>query len=336
MRNILFIGTYLSSKTGTTDIAETVSQKMNNHGFNIILISHFENKILRMTHIIWCILFYNYEKIFFDVFSDKAFQITRIGSYFARLRNKKIIYNLRGGRLANFSNSNLKLVKKVFSRANHIQSPSNYLISYFKKMGFKVNYLPNPIKLEYFVYDRKNVEPYSILWVRAFSQIYNPEIAIKIVEELKKDYPEVSMTMIGPDKGMLKKIKQQILNLNLSNNIKILGPISNKKLSYYYQRHNVFVNTTSYESFGTALIEAASCGIPIVSTNVGEIPLNWTNEKDILLVENFSEIEFRHKISMIFDKPDFSKIISKNARKNINKYDWNLLESEWLKILNEE
>ena len=89
---------------------------------------------------------------------------------------------------------------------------------------------------------------------------------------------------------------QQILNLNLSNNIKILGPISNKKLSYYYQRHNVFINTTSYESFGTALIEAASCGIPIVSTNVGEIPLNWTNEKDILLVENFSEIELKIKM----------------------------------------
>ena len=153
MRNVLFVGTYLSSKTGTTDIAETISQKMKSHGFKIILISHFENKILRMVHIIWGILFYNYEKIFFDVFSDKAFQITRIGSYFAQIRNKKIIYNLRGGRLAHFSNSNLKLVKKVFSRAHHIQSPSNYLISYFKKMDFKVNYLPNPIKLEYFPYE---------------------------------------------------------------------------------------------------------------------------------------------------------------------------------------
>jgi SAM-dependent methyltransferase len=85
---------------------------------------------------------------------------------------------------------------------------------------------------------------------------------------LKKNFPQISLTMIGPDKGILNEILLMIKELGLESNIKIIGPISNQELFKYYQSHSVYLNTTSYESFGVALVEAAACGIPIVSTNV--------------------------------------------------------------------
>ena len=68
-----------------------------------------------------------------------------------------------------------------------------------------VNYLPNPISLTNFKYNRINVTSKTILWVRAFEKTYNPSLAIKIVYELKKHITDVKLTMIGPDRGLLKE-----------------------------------------------------------------------------------------------------------------------------------
>jgi glycosyltransferase involved in cell wall biosynthesis len=184
-----------------------------------------------------------------------------------------------------------------------------------------VNYLPNPISITNFEYDRSNVTSKTILWVRAFDEIYNPSLAIRIVYELKKDMPDIKLTMIGPDRGILKECIQLIDSLDLKNNIEILGKIPHEKLSFYYQTHDIYLNTTSYESFGNALIEAASCGIPIVSTSVGEIPFSWEHKKNIILVKSFNENAFSSVLGDLLQNNDLKTSLSLLARKKAEQYD---------------
>ena len=146
-----------------------------------------------------------------------------------------------------------------------------------------VNYLPNPISLINFKYDRSNVTDNSILWVRAFDEIYNPKDAIYTLAYLEKKISNVSLTMIGPDKGLLNEVVKLIDDLNLKEKVKILGPIPNEELFNYFHSHTVLLNTTSYESFGQALLESAACGCPIVSNDVGEVSYIWEDNEDILL-----------------------------------------------------
>ena len=145
--------------------------------------------------------------------------------------------------------------------------------------------MPNSIDLEKFPFKRDTVKKHSLLWVRAFTNIYNPEIPVRILHELRKLFPDVYLTMVGPDKGTLREVEALINRLDLEDHINITGPIPNEELRKYYQSHSVYLNTTSFESFGVAVLEAASCGMPIVSNSVGEIPLIWEDGKNILLVE---------------------------------------------------
>ena len=139
--------------------------------------------------------------------------------------------------------------------------------------------------------------------------------------------------MIGPDKGLQSEIETLIKEENLEDNIDIIGPVPNDKLPHYYHSHTVFLNTTSYESFGTAVMEAAACGIPIVSTSVGEIPYLWSANKNILLTESITADAFVAPVTQLLKSTALSKKISENARKIATTFDWHKILKQWDKLL---
>lgn len=247
---------------------------------------------------------------------------------------KRIILTLHGGALSNFYLKNEKRIDKVFKRSDIITSPSQMLIEFFKKNHYSIKYVPNSIDFKYFTYNRLNVKPLSILWVRAFDPIYNPILAVEIFNTVQKHYPASTFTMIGPDKGILSLVLQKIKDLNLSESVIIKGSIPNSNLQKYYQSHSIFLNTTSYESFGVAVLEAAACGIPIVSSNVGELPYLWKNNLEMMLVDDLNVDSFFQSISKVFADKDLYDNLSSNAYIKSTYFSWENIKPSWISILN--
>lgn len=333
VKKVLFIGTYLSNKRGTKPISEKLKEVIGEE-FNIRLKSRIENKVLRILDICLATLFSRYTKIHFDVFSGPAFWITQIASQLASFRDKYIILTLRGGKLVEFSEPNRSRVEKVLKRASHIQTPSCFLQEYFMKLGFDVHYLPNGVDVSKFSYNRNEVMSHSLLWVRAFSSIYNPELAVRVLHEVRKKYPETILTMIGPDHGILEQTTRLINQLSLTEAVKIIGPVQNDQLQKYYQTHSAYLNTTTYESFGVAIVEAASCGIPVVSFNVGEIPFLWKDEETILLAPLLDVDTMALQVNRIFNDESLATKLSIEARKRAEQFSWDAILPHWLEVLN--
>jgi L-malate glycosyltransferase len=330
---VLFVGSFLSKKTGTFSVAENLATTLSDDTFEVRIVSRFHNKLLRLLDIILVSAFTEYSVIKIGVFSGQAFRIAEIASWIGKKRNKKVILNFHGGMLPEFYAKYSKRINRVCKRTKYLFTPSLYLQAFFDRCDIKIEYLPNPVTLKNFSYVRDNVKEFSLLWVRAFDTIYNPDLAIRVLYEVKKTYPGASLTMIGPDKGILAKIITLISDLNLNSDVKILGPISNDKLFTYYNSHSVFLNTTSYESFGLAVVEAAACGIPVVSTKVGEIPYMWQHEENILMVDSFDAIMFSHEVKRLFHSKELANGIAKSARRNIESFDMVLIKEAWIRIL---
>ena len=66
----------------------------------------------------------------------------------------------------------------------------------------------------------------------------------------------------GPLRGKLEKT---IENSALSDNIKLLGPLSRDKVRSLYAESDVFVMPSTRESFGLAALEARATGLPVVA-----------------------------------------------------------------------
>mgnify|MGYP001029623273 CR=1 FL=1 len=331
---VLFIGNFLSRQKGTKGISEklfvseTIKEK-----FDISTASDKLNKVIRLSHMAIKALTFRGELVHIDVYSGPAFFYTWLVSRMVSLRGKKIIMTLHGGALPNYYEREFVKCKTTFLLAHKIVTPSKFLQRYFQKKGYNVHYIPNSIDFTNFTFNRENFEPHTLLWVRAFTDIYNPLVPIRILFHLKDEFPDSVLTMVGPDKGKLSEVKNVIRTLGLEDSINITGPIPNEELQSYYQSHHVYLNTTSFESFGVAVLEAASCGIPVVSNSVGEIPLIWKDRVSILLVKENDIFEYCKQIKMLFNDDDLSMNISQAAKATAGKFGSTEIEQEWVRML---
>jgi len=333
MKKVLFIGNFLSKHRGTKNPIEILSDRIEKEGFIVYRSSSFENKMLRLMAMIIKSAFCPYQTIQIDVFSGPAFRFARLMTFIAYLRRKKIVLMLLGGALPEFFSKNSESITRTFNKATIINTHSVYLKQFFENKGFRIKYVPYGLDLEKFPFSKPSFGGHNLLWVRAFTEIYNPDLAIRTLKVLKDDFPDVSLTMVGPDRGLLNSARSLAKELNVSESVSFVGMVPNDQLYKYYQTHSVYLNTTSYESFGMALFEAASCGCPVVTTSVGEVPLLWEDGENILLVKTFDEVVFANAIKKYFSDSNLCETVAGKAREKSESFDWEYLKSKWIELL---
>lgn len=299
---------------------------------NVLTASYQKNKYLRLIDFTLTCLFKRYHVVSIDVFSGNSFYVALFLGKMIRWRKGKIIGILHGGRLPEFSTQKERLTRQLFDQLDVIVSPSNFICNFYKDWGYNVQYLPNPINIDDFSFKPKIEESSSpkLLWVRAFTKIYNPFLPIKLVKQLSEQYPDIQLTMIGPNLGLLNESKELAKQLGIEKNINFLGGVPNKELYKFFHSHDIYLNTTSYESFGMAVLEAASCGIPIVSTAVGELPMLWKDKVNILFSEEVSAKAFVKPVCNLIESKDLSSRMILNARKKAENFDWEIIKQQWL------
>lgn len=334
-RKILISGPIFNTPSGPSGQGGKLYTLLKKAGYNVYKKSAFRNKLLRFADTLSFIILrpFSYDIVLLQMFLLRAFVMEDIIIKICRLFDKKSIVVIRGGAFVEFYTQNTNWCKRVLARVDVITTPSIFIANFLHKEGFKARVIPNFIDLNLFPYRWQNPIEKKILWVRAFHDIYKPELAIKAIAELKKKHPEIILTMVGPDQGKLAICKSLIEELDLMDNVTIEGVVPNHQLNDFYASHQVFITTTSYESFGVALIEAAASGIPMVSTDVGEIPYIWKNNENMLIVRDNNVIEFAEAINKLLENPDLRLNLSKNARLVSENYTWEKVKDNWHELL---
>ncbi|EDW35452.1 GL17279 [Drosophila persimilis] len=73
----------------------------------------------------------------------------------------------------------------------------------------------------------------------------------------------------GPKRDLLEEIREKT---NMQDRVEIVGAVEHVKVRDVLVRGHIFVNTSLTEAYCMAIVEAASCGLQVVSTSVGGIP----------------------------------------------------------------
>ncbi len=334
-RQILIVGPIFKSIEGFKGMPGMLIRSLVNEGYFVRSVSGYRNKIIRMVDIIKTVYITrkNTDIILLQSFGQLAFIMEDCVSRLAQLFKIPICFTIHGGAFYEFYRKHPKWVNSVLKRANEINTPSLFLKEKLESEGFILNYIPNYINLDNFPLKRDVQNTESLLWVRAFHDIYNPELAIEAVKLLKPKIPNIILTMIGPDQGRLDYCRSLILKYGLSSNINIIGPVENKDLFIYYQQNRIFLTTTRYESFGVSLVEAGASGIPCVCVGVGEISYIWKDKENIILADRDAK-DFADKINELLSNSDLYAKISSAAYQNSKKFTWQNVRVKWLNTIN--
>jgi phosphatidylinositol N-acetylglucosaminyltransferase subunit A len=97
------------------------------------------------------------------------------------------------------------------------------------------------------------------------------DFLIDIIPEVLSVYPNAHF-IIGGDGEKTQLLKELISKYNLGDSVELLGGLPHDKVRYALCRGHIFLNTSLTESFCLSMLEAASCGLLVVSTDVGGIP----------------------------------------------------------------
>jgi glycosyltransferase involved in cell wall biosynthesis len=333
--SLLYIGNKLSKHGFNSTTIETLGKSLEDERFLVKYTSDKKNQFIRLLCMLLSICYYakKVDYILIDTYSTSSFWYAFFCSQIARLFNIKYIPILHGGNLPNRLKKNPYLCKLIFKYSYKNITPSNYLRSAFSK-DFNDNliYIPNSFTIKNYNFNVRETNVPKLLWVRSFSKIYNPKMAIKVLYELKKKYPKAELCMVGPDKEQLVN-ECKLLAKSLNVEVIFTGKLSKPQWLELSKEYNIFINTTHVDNTPLSVMEAMALGLPIVSTNVGGIPYLLKNEENALLVNDNDVESMTLAIKRIFENKNLAKLITINSRKTVESFDWSKVKQKWFEIL---
>lgn len=335
MKNLLYIGNKLRQTNNTVTTIDTLSENFKREGYNVITASGKENKILRLLDMLCHIIKYRkkVDYVLIDTYSTINFYYASLSGKLCRFFKLKYIPILHGGNLPGRLKKSPKLSKSLFNKAHINIAPSLFIKTKFEAFGYKnITCIPNSIELKSYTFKNREFDKIKLLWVRSFSNIYNPILAIKIVEALKNENIDVELCMVGPEKdGSLVGAKALVKTLGLK--VNFTGKLSKTDWVKLSENYNVFINTTNFDNMPVSVIEAMALGLPVISTNVGGIPFLIHDNIDGVLVKPNDVNEFVIAIKKIANSPQKTLMLTNKARKKVELFDWEIVKQKWFKVL---
>lgn len=246
----------------------------------------------------------------------------------AKLFGKKTILNYRSGEAADHLKTWKRTVIPTIRLFDSIIVPSGYLVDVFAGHGLKAKVISNFVNAEHYRFrTRKPLRP-VFLSNRNFEAHYNVSCTLRAFAMIQKKNPHARLILAGDGKEK-DKLHRLARELDLKN-IEFLGAAEPEKMPEIYDRADIYLNSPNIDNMPNSIIEAFSCGLVVVSTNVGGIPYLVENEKTGLLVEMNDHEALAMAAIRILESDELAQSIILQARQECEKYSWENVRTQWL------
>lgn len=358
------VSSFLSHKDGSHSVAEDLANRLRSEAEAILCVSSQRSAVLRGLDMAATTFFQrnDYDVAIVGLYSGRAFLWGEAVAWLLEKLGRPFVISLHGGALPEFAKLHPNRVAKTLSKAAAVTAPSSYLAELMQPYRKDILLLPNPIEISRYEFRlRKQAQP-KLVWLRSFHQIYNPQLAVKVAAELRDEFPALSLTMIGPDKGdgsrqqaelaaktLFSPTKTHEENTKWENQnfaflrdpscgfvdepVLFTGGIPNSEVPTWLNRGDIFLNTTNVDNTPVSVIEAMACGLPVVSTNVGGLPYLLTDGEDALLVPPNDAEAMAAAVRRILTECGLAERLSRNARLKAESFDWSNVLPMWRNLI---
>lgn len=334
MLNIIYIGNKLYKQKVIMSVMETLIEQF--ESFAQVTSASDKKSIVGKVADITTTLLQHLRKadyVLIDVFSTKAFYFALWASLLSRLFNRKYILNLHGGNLPNRYSCSKWMFDYMLRHAHTITAPSKYLADYFTKAGYPTELIPNPIHIKDYPAAQAQLAVPSILYLRGYGKIYQPQLVIEAMKYLVETYPTAHVYMFGNDlDGGMKKCISLVEAYGLQKNVTIHGPTPKSIWIETAKNCNVCISVPSIDNTPVSVLEAMAMGLPVITTNVGGIKWMIDDRQNGLLADTNPKA-IANKIAQLFQDKQLYQHIQQHATTYVATYDVQVVKQQWKKLL---
>jgi glycosyltransferase involved in cell wall biosynthesis len=153
--------------------------------------------------------------------------------------------------------------------------------------------------------------------------IKNLEMLIEVMNQLRFYQPDLDISILGDltDSKEVMKIEKMIADRNLEHHVHLLGSVTKDIVYKEILKSRALILTSLSEGMPKVVIEALALGVPVVSTDVGNVKQLIGDYGTVVGVNEISEM----MIALIgLSQIDLTSK-KKNTQKRIASYDWSLI-----------
>jgi len=157
-------------------------------------------------------------------------------------------------------------------------------------------------------------------------------VLFEALTKLEHKYWRLSIIGSG---NLMANYKDQVEALGLSKKIKFLGRLDETTLIKTYQSSDIFIlpSINRHEAFGLVLMEAMSCGIPVIASNLPGVRQVFRDGLDGLVAETGNAQDLAEKIAELIGSEPKRIAMGKSARSHaISKYSWEQVGDKLKKV----
>jgi len=239
----------------------------------------------------------------------------------------------------------LKRARLIF--ANSQQTKKIFLDQGYSKVPVEVVYpgisckdfLVDPIDTR-----KKPATPPTLLFVgRLVKRKGLFEFVSEVMPKLAQNFNGIKFLIVGDDpqeslvhhEHLKEKINKKIQELDLSQNVELLGSVSDQNLHEIYHKADLFILPClniqdDIEGFGIVFLEAAMANTPSIATRVGGIPEAVLHEETGLLNETEDHEGIYQSISRLLSDATLHQKLTHQAKIRVqNEFDWPLIIQQY-------
>jgi glycosyltransferase involved in cell wall biosynthesis len=339
-KKILILGLFLKNgdeKSNIRTVEDRVAELFAKANIPTITSSNSGRRISRFANTLYTVISKRrkYEIAIVPLFGTwPAFLWQEFMTRLLRFFKKKIVLCIHGGSIPERVDSGAKRFDKALQRTDIVVAPSSYIAKYFSK-NYHIHCIENPLDLSNYRFHQKaSIRP-RLVWMRAFTETYNPAMAIRVAKRLAGKFEQFQMVMAGKEGPLSSPIKKMVQEAGLYSKIIFPGYINLEEKTALAEQYDIYINTNKIDNAPVSVIEFMALGLPVVSVNVGGMSYLINHGQNGLLVNSDDDEQMFLQICRLVEEPDMARIICCNAFHYAKLYDEKNVFAKWQSILEE-
>jgi glycosyltransferase involved in cell wall biosynthesis len=157
------------------------------------------------------------------------------------------------------------------------------------------------------------------------------DYTLKSLASLVNDFPEISLLVIGKMKkgGHTSRL---IDELDIKDKVFFKTGLSKEEIAKEYASSSIAIVSSLYEGFGYPVIEAMSCEIPLIATDVSSIPELVDDYAKLILAKNVNELSNAIR-SILHDYAHYKNIAVIGRQHIVDNFNWLKITEEYENII---
>ena len=157
------------------------------------------------------------------------------------------------------------------------------------------------------------------------------DYTLRAIEKLKKNYVNIELVIIGK----LKKdghTSRLIKSLQIEDIVSFKTNLTKEEIAIEYSKSSIAIVSSLYEGFGYPVIEAMSCGVPLIAADTSSIP-ELVKDFALLIPPKDTPVLISAIEQILNNYKQYEKVAEEGRGHIINNFNWTKITHEYENVI---